>query len=380
MTVLRRWKVANNLEQPPVNMKILELHGTPREQGRQHGESARDMIREIDSRWRDDITRDMNMHPEEYLSHLVEKSGFLRAVQKYTPELLEEVYGIAEGSGLDFISIFARQLCDEDWWLRFELKYEIGSSEHCSSIGIVTDGMTLIAQNMDTPSYWDGQQILLHLVNPDGLETFVYTIAGSIALCGMNNKGVGVCCNTILPCNHSIDGLPEQFVVRSLLREHSRLDAERFIRRVHHASAQNYLVGDRKGMIDLEVSANAICEYRPLPSIVYHSNHPLVNEDQSQYEKLLENLPDDMRDAMVSGSTTLSRFKFLERELSTLPVPPTLDKVKQLLRTAPVCVAKDDKRITLGSVIFEFVPDVRFLLASGPPDIFAYRQYAFLSS
>jgi len=361
-------------------LPVLDLRGKPREQGRGHGEAVRSLIREIDALWREDIAHDLDIDPEEYIFQLTRTTGFLKAAELHTPDLVEEVRGIAEGSGLEFYSVFARQLCDEDWWFRFEKRYGFEQGDHCSSLGYASDELVLIAQNMDTPAYWDGLQVLLHLINPDGYEAYVFTVAGSLALCGMSNSGNGVCCNTILQCNHSRDGLPEQFVVRSIMRARSRASAVEKILNIPHASPQNYLIGDHEGVTDLEVSANAIAEYRPHPAVVYHSNHPLANQDQSQFNHLLNKLPEDLRDGMVSGSTTLARFRLLEHEMAQLVTAPTHDFIKRVLRTSPVCVAKDEKRITLGSVIFEFRPELRMLVASGPPDQAEYKEYTCLST
>jgi hypothetical protein len=361
------------------DIRVLKLSGSPRERGRQHGEAARELIRMMDVRWRDDVSRDTSLHPDDYARRLMDETGFVAAARRHAPALLEEVEGTAEGAGLDFRAAFARQLADEDWWFRFELKYGAGSGEHCSSLGAFgqSDGSTLVAQNMDTPSYWDGGQVLLHQVYPDGLEAFVFTAAGSLALCGLNNAGVGICCNTILQCNHSRRGLPEQFVVRSVLEQRALNGAERFVRAVPHASPQNYIIGGRERVVDLEVSAGQVAEFRPLPNRVYHSNHPLVNDDQSQFRSLLNRLPEDLRAGMVSGSTTLTRLQTLETLLSDKSAPLTVEKVKAVLRTPPVCVAKDEKRITLGCAIMELAPAPRLHLSPGPPDITEFRTYEF---
>lgn len=361
------------------DIRMLKLSGPPRERGRQHGEAARELIRMMDARWRDDVNRDLNLHPDDYARRLVDETGFVDAARRHAPDLLEEVEGIAEGAGLNFRAAFARQLADEDWWFRFELKYGADSGEQCSSLGVFgqADGSTIVAQNMDTPSYWDDGQVLLHHVYPDGLEVLVFTAAGSLALCGLNNCGVGICCNTILQCNHSQQGLPEQFVVRSVLEQHHLADAVGFIQATSHASPQNYILGDRQRVVDLEVSANQVAEFRPSPTRVYHSNHPLVNDDQSQFRSLLNRLPEEMRAGMVSGSTTLARLQTLETLLSDESAPLTVEKVKAVLRTRPVCVAKDEKRITLGCAIMELAPAPRLHLSPGPPDITDFRTYEF---
>ena len=57
------------------------------------------------------------------------ETNYLSAIKKYTSSLLEEVKGIAEGSKIDFDTIFAFQLLDE-----FLLNAEESRIDHCSSI------------------------------------------------------------------------------------------------------------------------------------------------------------------------------------------------------------------------------------------------------
>jgi hypothetical protein len=165
--------------------------------------------------------------------------------------------------------------------------------------------------------------------------------------------------------------------VRSVLEQRNLVEAVRFIQAVPHASPQNYVIGDRKRVVDLEVSANTVAEFRPLPNRVYHSNHPLVNDDQSQFRSLLNRLPEDLHAGMASGSTTLARFAILEKLLGDSSEAITVEKIKTVLRTPPVCVAKDEKRITLGSAIMELAPAPRLHLSPGPPDIADFQTYEF---
>jgi predicted choloylglycine hydrolase len=356
------------------DLPVLILEGTPRQRGRAHGEALRALIVEFNDRWREDIRADLNIDPDEYIRELVERNHFLPAVKKWTPELLEEVEGIAEGCGVDLATIFARQLSDEDWLYRMARKFPV---EHCSALGVRADGSTLVAQNMDTPAFWDGAQALLHLKYPDGLEMFMFTAAGQIALCGMNNRGVGLCCNAMLQCETNPRGLPECFVVRTALEQSSVDEAAAFIRRVDHASPQNYLIGDPQRVIDLEVSANKVCEYAPHANRVYHTNHPLVNDDQSAYRRRLAAMSDHEREAFLGQWTTAARFDLLQSRLGDPEQPVTMDTIRSVLSAPPVCRHSESSSMTLGCCIMELSPAPRLHLAPGPPDVTAFRTHTF---
>lgn len=366
------------------DLPVLDLAGAPRERGRAHGEALRGRIQELTARWQADIVADLGVAPEIYIDLLVETNDFLVPARKWAPDLVEEVAGIAEGSGVDFKTTFARQLADEDFWFRLEQKFGgQPRSEQCSSLGAINDdGSVIVAQNMDLPAYWDGFQTLLRIREAGGLDAWVFTAAGQIALCGMNSRGVGICCNTILQCDHSRSGLPEAFVVRSALRQPDLEAAIGFISQARHASPQNYLLGGRERVVDLEVSANQISRFVPTTGggRVYHTNHPLVNDDRGQWHELLAAMPPDRRETFLAGGTTFSRCATLESRLRDAAGPVTVGGIKAVLNSheGGVCRhggAEGIASVTFGCAIMELAPAPRLHLAPGPGCETGFRTY-----
>ena len=366
------------------DLPVLDLAGTPRERGRGHGEALRGRIHELTARWKADIAADLGMAPEAYVDLLVETNDFLAPAHKWAPDLVEEVAGIAEGSGVDFKTTFARQLADEDFWFRLERKFGgQPRSEQCSSLGAVNpDGSVLVAQNMDLPAYWDGYQALLRIRQAGGLDACVFTAAGQIALCGMNSRGVGICCNTILQCDHSHSGLPEAFVVRSVLAQPDLDAAIGFISQVRHASPQNYLLGGRERVVDLEVSANRISRFVSAAGAdrVYHTNHPLVNDDRGQWRALLAAMPADRREVFAAGGSSFSRCATLEGRFRDAAGPVMVDGIKAVLSSheGDVCrhgSAEGIASVTFGCAIMELAPAPRLHLAPGPGCETEFRTY-----
>ena len=51
-----------------------------------------------------------------HVAGLLAATRFVPAIEASTPELLEEVRGIAEGAGVSFERILAYNLMDEEWW------------------------------------------------------------------------------------------------------------------------------------------------------------------------------------------------------------------------------------------------------------------------
>ena len=230
----------------------IECHGDGRTRGRAQGETLRAQIADAFERWAEHTAHATGMHPDAYVEALLADTDFLPAIARHTPELLEEVRGIAEGSGMTLDSVLAYNLMDEQWWHQADLV----AGHACSLLAVpAEDGRpALVAQNMDLPDWMDGAQAVVHHHTPSG-DALVLTAAGMIGLTGVNSDGVGVCVNTLAMLHHSADGLPVAFAMRGALERSSAADAAAFLRSAPHASGQHYAVVGRDGAAGLECSA-----------------------------------------------------------------------------------------------------------------------------
>ena len=117
----------------------------------------------------------------------------------------------------------------------------------------------MVAQNQDMPDFVYGHETLLHIKYQDSdLESYIWTFSGIIALVGMNNHSVGICANTLLDLNPCLDGLPVAFVQRGLAEQPSFEEAVKFAKTVKHTSGQNYVIGGKRNLINLECSATIL--------------------------------------------------------------------------------------------------------------------------
>lgn len=359
----------------PSDIRVLVLEGAPWERGQIHGETLKLMISQGIDLWKKHLQKFTGMKPDKYISHFVEETGLLAAVKKWAPHLLEEVKGIGEGAGVDFNTIFAWQCADEEWWYR--KPFEKYAGEHCSGLGCFKeeDSAPMLAQNLDVPNYYDGFQVLLHIKHPESsLESFVFTIAGIIGACGLNSQTLGICVNTLINLNHSADGLPVDFIVRSLLEQRSLDKAVQFIHEIKHASGQNYIIGNAEKIVAFECSANVVCQYVPYKaaSRVYHTNHELVNDDRVPLSKRVP----------LAKSTTRARFNFLESQLKDPSKTITLETIKSILSSheGPLCVHNTHQprgACTLGSLIMSLSTPPELYLAFGPPCSKEYETFSF---
>lgn len=372
-------------------IRIVHLKGTPRQRGRVHGEALRSLITAGMERWKGSIHESTGRHPDEYLDRFVEETDFMSAIERWAPHLLDEVRGIGEGAGISFRDVYAYQLMDEEWIFRAARMpaADARDLEHCSVVGVFgEDGApTILAQNMDLPKCYDGTQALLHgTYHGSTLESFVFAPAGLIATTGLNNRGIGLCVNTLAQLRPSIYGLPVAFVARRIL-EHETLDeAIGFVRGILHASGQNYAIGVPGRIVDVECSATKIVSVTTGPTRIYHTNHPLVNDDQPRQRG-------DLTEAMFgkgfvpegadapSPSDSERRLAYLKSALDDTTTRVTVDAAKEILSTCdiPISVlrASAGQRMTLGSLVMELSSPPVLHLSPGPPAETVYQSWTF---
>lgn len=358
----------------PSDIEILVLKGPPWERGRIYGEALKPIILEFIERWKYRLNMTTGMDPDMYLDRFLEGTGMVGAVKKWAPKLLEEVEGIGEGAGVDFNTIFAYQCVDEEWWYRDS--FQLRGSYGCSALGCFREGEApaLLAQNMDIPSFYDGSQVLLHIKHPESpLESFIFTTAGMIALCGVNNQPVGICCNTLGDLSYAADGLPVAFIVRSVLEQPSLEEAVKFIHGVKHASGQNYTIGGAEKVVSIECSANKTAQYIPYEGArrVWHTNHPLVNDDLI--------LPPRVH---AHPGTSHPRLRWVESRMRDPSKSITSETMKRILSSheGPTCVHNDHQpmgALTFGSLLYVLSTPPELQIAPGPPCSTEWRTFRF---
>ena len=357
------------------DLLVIELSGTPRERGRIYGEAAKPLIANIVEGWRMDLGNygrnsetAESIGPDDYLREFFSETDYLSSIKKWTPDLFEEVKGIAEGSGQTFDNILGIQLLDEEWIFGLRRRLDRPTTK-CTAFGAPDhpDGVSYAGQNMDIPSWVEDNQVLIRVMPTENSpEALVFTMAGTIALNGLNASGLGVTCNTLSQLNHSVYGLPIAFIVRALLEQNTIDEAERFLQTINHASGQNYILSSLGDMRCFECCGGSAVRYAPenINGRVFHTNHPFVNKDRRQKEtrKHMEN--------------SEARLNSICDRLGDVSQQVTLDAAKASLASHddpanPVSRPIDNERIsigfTAGSSIYELGAVPRLHLASGPP-------------
>ena len=348
-----------------MDLVTIDVAGSPRERGRAHGEQGRELIHGGLDRWRADLAG-RGKDADRLWKGLSRESGFRQAAARWAPDLLEEISGIAEGSGADPDAVFAINCLDEAWWWG-------DRPGGCSAVAVTDrDGRPVIGQNMDLDTWMDTTQIVLRMRPEDGPAQVLLSRAGMVGLCGANEAGVGVVVNTLDTLPTSENGLPVALVIRRLSGLESLDDAEATLRGVRHASGQAYTLASADGAVTgYEAGGDHVASYQndsDRPGARWHTNHPLADGSHEVSSG------DDW-----ATTSTVPRF---DRVTAAMDDLETVDDLKQVLSDADagVCMFPGrwrDDGFTFGSIVMSLDTPPAVEVAPGPPDRTPYVPVPF---
>lgn len=363
------------------DLPIVECPSDPRGRGRAHGESLRTVIALKVVRWRKAIAEAYGEPADEFLERFLRGTKFPAAIATHTPDLLEEIAGIAEAAAQPERLMLALQLMDEEWWFgrapaagsraagggKAAAETAAERPAHCSSLSVAPapGRPTLVGQTMDLPRWHDGAQAVLRMQESDGSETMVFTTAGMVGLMGASGRGLGICVNTLAALRSSPRGLPVACVLRGALARPDVESAAAFLSSVPHASGQAYQLGDSERARCFECSTRGAVEVPLTEGRCLHTNHVLASRDRRR-----KGAPEESEDSR-------RRLDSLTQDLSVEATPQLgFEQVKTALSAtrpgAAVSVeppaGKDPLApMTVGAVVYELDGEVTFSVAAGPP-------------
>ena len=354
-------------------LRVLVLEGTPYQMGMIHGTALKPEITELIQRWKADLAKTYKVTAEDFIRRFLNHTDFRPSINRWTPGLLDEVRGIADGAGVDFDTMFAFQLIDESWVMNEDL-----GLDKCTAIAAGKRGKSpaFTSQNQDIPLFYHGFQTVLRIGEKGmNLETLVFTIPGLIALNGLNSRSVGVCVNAVTQLAYSREGLPVAFVIRGILRQKTFEQAEKFLRSIRPAAPQNYALGGPLKAASFERSSNRMIPFLPFEGaeFTYHTNHPLINDDLNP--KFLEKLKQDGV-SLEKFKTLCPRFNFLGRTLTDNSMTIDLAFLKTLFANR---TSRINNAGTYGCTIMILGEKPELHISPGRPDVEPFQVLDFSS-
>ncbi|MEZ5793213.1 C45 family autoproteolytic acyltransferase/hydolase [Albidovulum sp.] len=358
-------------------MRVVDCAGTSRTRGRAHGETLRDLIADAFARWAEAT---LSAQPpgapgggiDAYCERFLGETALLQSCARETPDLHDEMAGIAEGANQPLHRLAAYNMMDEQWW--FDAR-PATPPPGCSLIAMPVEGGHLLAQNMDLPGQMDGSQVALRLSGPDIPDTIVLSAAGLIGLTGANAAGVAVAVNTLLMLGHNPGGLPVAFVVRHALAARDGDEARVRLADTRHASGQHYAIATRDGVAAVECSAGGCASVTLAgPGRLLHTNHPLASED----------IDGEALSRLDEGGFTGNsrrRMDWLQRKEQALT---DAEEVRALLDEpeSPICLRanRNGGSSTFASVLYEMTDRPHVSMRSGFAGSSLWQSIGFKSS
>lgn len=341
----------------------IEVAGLPRQMGRQIGEAAKEEIRqfcEIALRCVNKTVRVSRASAAEVVT------ASLSCAEQYSPDMVEETRGMAEGAGVSVADIMLLQVRNQ-----LQPDADLG----CTSLSLARVGprrQRIVAQNWDNDP--ELQELTVVLTRrPTGKPALMnITQAGLIAYIGLNEAGIGLCLNT-LPAPSRRVGVPHYFTVRGIYEATSLDSAPEAMRRANRAIPANIMMTTPQGPADLEVTLDDVHVLRDggtgKLTHTNHCRHPELVAINDRHAELIQ---------------SHQRQRRVDQLLSEVAGEPGLEQIKKVLRdhdAHPRSICRhtnDDPQTGFWETIFSVIiePEARRMHVSrGTPCAHAYEEY-----
>lgn len=195
---------------------------------------------------------------------------YLKHIEKYDPDIIDEIKGIAFGAGVSFDDIVAINA-------RTEILRRGKNLEGCTSFSVMpactASGDTILGQNWDWNPAQKDAVFVLRIRQKEKPAICMITEGGLVGKIGFNSCGIGVCFNALKTDNQG-DGVPAHVILRGILNADNFEDAVKAVYRGGIASSANYLISCCEGKAaDIETDAANYDIIYPEAGILAHANH-----------------------------------------------------------------------------------------------------------
>jgi isopenicillin-N N-acyltransferase-like protein len=246
---------------------LVEVRGTPYEIGFQHGQAAG---KKIDNTIRLYKFVFKNLWGVEWEAAVKDSSRFVKYVQDYDTDLVEEMQGVADGADKSFEEILTVNA-------RSEVIFSGHTLEGCTSIvltpEVTASKETIIGQNSDWFTMQKESIIILKIKQEKKPNILMITEAGVIGKMGFNSSGLGVCLNG-LGSDYKPNGVPIHLVFRGVLNARTLNGAITAVSTARIACPGNFLVAHGNGeAIDIEATPEDFDVLYPQKGLLCHTNH-----------------------------------------------------------------------------------------------------------
>jgi isopenicillin-N N-acyltransferase-like protein len=206
--------------------------------------------------------------------------------QAYSPDLMEELQGIADATGLSLAELVITNgftdFVDTVYAYARQQHATLQAADDCTAFMVpdrrAAGNHGIFGQTWDMHASSTEFVILLRCRPEDAPACLTFTIMGCVGMIGMNDAGIVVGINNLLGGDGQV-GVTWPFVVRKALQQTDIESALHCITEAKLAGAHNYLLFDRKGNgYNVEATSTTRAVTRLDDDAIVHTNHCLVDE------------------------------------------------------------------------------------------------------
>lgn len=269
---------------PPPPM--VRVSGTHLEIGRQIGEACKQQVLHSIENARALLVSTYDDLQLTWEGAQIQSRKYLPFAQERYPQYVDELQGIAEGSGASFDDIVVLNAMEAVTMDALHLT-------KCTSLAVnddyTADGHVLVAHNEDWLPEDEGDVFLVHATPDDEPPFLAMTYGGLLPNIGFNAAGIAQCCDSVYPTDSRI-GVPRLVASRAVLGARTPADAIRFMLVPQRAAGYNHLLAHESGeLYNVEVSARRFAILYGEDGYLAHTNHYLDYNMQA-----IEDEPDEL--------------------------------------------------------------------------------------
>ena len=313
-------------------IRLLPLRGTPYELGFQHGTAYRDeILSQTEARVK------LCSDPK-WAGHSIERSRVLEiaeacldAHRAYSPELVEELRGMSDATGLSLAELLIVNGFTDFVDTLYAIggpspKEDVNVSDNCTTFIVpdsaTNDGHGFYGQTWDMHVTAEPNVVMLQL-HPEGKpKAVIFSITGCVGMIGLNDAGIAVGINTLSGGDGKI-GVTWPFVVRRILAQTNIESALACLTTAELAGAHNYMIFDKNGRGYNIEAMSTTQQVTPLEvDSLVHTNHCVAPVTRSVERVRPAELQENSLMRLAQASELLSKRPLDEHDLMALTRHP----------------------------------------------------------
>lgn len=261
---------------------FVAVSGTPYERGKQHGAAVAKRVKRSAALYNG--TLEKLGFDAARSSALIRK--FAAQIEAFGPHYIEEIRGIADGSGVPFDHVVminarteviaeARRIANAE----MSAAASLAPKDGCTGAVILPQrsksGNLIHGQNWDWRAECAETAIVLRVRRDDGPDFLTFVEAGGLARNGFNAAGIAITAN-YLRCERDYrqTGIPLALIRRKVLEQEHFALAIRAVATTPKSCSNNMMLSHADGVaIDLECAPDESFPLYPSDGLLVHANH-----------------------------------------------------------------------------------------------------------